>query len=119
MNIQTQSWLLNRRHALKELGSFISLPMLECTSPLRAADKVVTPKRSAFIYLANGVHSLNYQITTSGKDYKFSRSFKPLEKHREVITPISGLHHPGALSHHHNCRKGSAGKGQQERVRVR
>ncbi len=61
------------------------------------------PRRSAFIYLANGVHSLNYQITTPGKDYQFSRSLKPLEKHREVITPISGLHHPGALSHHHNC----------------
>ena len=104
MNIQTQSWLLNRRHALKALGSFISLPMLECMVPLRAAETVTAaPKRSAFIYLANGVHSLNYQITTSGKDYKFSRSLKPLEKHREVITPISGLHHPGALSHHHNC----------------
>lgn len=104
MNIQTQSWLLNRRHALKALGSFISLPMLECMVPLRAAEKVTaTPKRSAFIYLANGVHSLNYQITKPGKDYQFSRSLKPLEKHREVITPISGLHHPGSLSYHHNC----------------
>jgi hypothetical protein len=104
MNIQTQSWLLNRRHTLKALGSFISLPMLECMVPLRAAEKVnATPKRSAFIYLANGVHSLNYQITKSGRDYQFSRSLKPLEKHREVITPISGLHHPGSLSHHHNC----------------
>ena len=72
--------------------------------PLRAAEaKTEAPKRSAFIYLANGVHSLNYQITTPGKDYQFSRSLKPLEKHRDVITPISGLHHPGALSHHHNC----------------
>jgi hypothetical protein len=61
------------------------------------------PRRSAFIYLANGVHSLNYQITKPGKDYEFSRSLKPLEKHRDVITPISGLHHPGAISHHHNC----------------
>jgi len=26
-----------------------------------------------------------------------------LEKHRDVMTPISGLYHPGALSHHHNC----------------
>jgi hypothetical protein len=104
MNIQTQSWLLNRRHALKALGSFISLPMLECMVPLRAAETATAaPKRSAFIYLANGVHSLNYQILTSGKDYQFSRSLKPLEKHREVITPISGLHHPGSLSHHHNC----------------
>jgi hypothetical protein len=72
--------------------------------PLRAAESAtVTPRRSAFIYLANGVHSLNYQITQPGRDYQFSRSLKPLERHREVITPISGLHHPGALSHHHNC----------------
>jgi Protein of unknown function (DUF1552) len=100
----SQSWLINRRHALRAMGSCISLPFLECMVPLRAAEQqTATPRRSAFIYLANGVHSLNYQITTAGKDYQFSRSLKPLEKHREVITPISGLHHPGALSHHHNC----------------
>lgn len=103
-NYLTQSWLIDRRHALRALGSFVSLPLLECMVPLRAAEKVTaTPKRSAFIYLANGVHSLNYQITKPGRDYQFSRSLKPLEKHREVITPISGLHHPGSLSHHHNC----------------
>ena len=103
-NYLSQSWLLNRRHALRALGSFISLPFLECMVPLRAAENAAeAPKRSAVIYLANGVHSLNYQITTAGRDYQFSRSLKPLEKHREVITPISGLHHPGALSHHHNC----------------
>lgn len=102
-NIQTQSWLIDRRHALRALGTCISLPMLECMIPLNAAEQTSTPKRSAFIYLANGVHSLNYQILTPGKDYQFSRSLKPLEKHRDVITPISGLHHPGALGHHHNC----------------
>ena len=104
MNYLSQTWLIDRRHALRAMGSFISLPMLDCMVPLRAAEKATaTPRRSAFIYLANGVHSLNYQITTSGKDYQFSQSLKPLEKHREVITPISGLHHPGSLSHHHNC----------------
>lgn len=103
-NFLSQSWLIDRRHALRALGTCISLPFLECMVPLKAAEGVTaTPRRSAFIYLANGVHSLNYQITTPGKDYQFSRSLKPLEKHREVITPISGLHHPGALSHHHNC----------------
>ena len=103
-NYLSQSWLINRRQALRALGTFISLPLLECMTPLVAGeDKAVTPKRSAFIYLANGVHSLNYQITTTGKDYEFSKSLKPLEKHRDVITPISGLHHPGALGHHHNC----------------
>lgn len=103
-NYLSQSWLIDRRHALRALGSFISLPFLECMVPLRASEAATaTPRRSAFIYLANGVHSLNYQITTSGKDYKFSRSLSPLEKHRQSITPISGLHHPGSLSHHHNC----------------
>ncbi|MEO0413641.1 MAG: DUF1552 domain-containing protein [Verrucomicrobiota bacterium] len=101
MNFLNQSWLIDRRHALRAMGSCISLPMLECMGT--AAEKAEQPKRSAFIYLANGVHSLNYQILDSGKDYTFSRSLKPLEKHRDSITPISGLHHPGGLGHHHNC----------------
>lgn len=104
-NYLSQRWLLDRRHALRALGSCISLPMLECMIPLRAAEKTSTPKRSAFIYLANGVHSLNYQITKPGPDYEFSQSLAPLEKHRDVITPVSGLHHPGSLGHHHNCIK--------------
>ena len=103
-NYLSQSWLIDRRHALRAMGTFIALPMLDCMVPLRAAEATtVAPRRSAFIYLANGVHSLNYQITTPGKDYEFSRSLKPLEKHRKVITPISGLHHPGGIGHHHNC----------------
>jgi hypothetical protein len=106
-NYLSQSWLIDRRHTLKLLGASLALPLLECMIPLSAADKpteaVLAPRRSAFIYLANGVHSLNYQILTAGKDYQFSRSLKPLEKHRDVITPISGLHHPGAIGHHHNC----------------
>jgi hypothetical protein len=103
MNFQSQSWLIDRRHALRAMGTCIALPMLECMSPLRAAGKVTTPRRSTFIYLANGVHSLNYQITDQGRDYNFSRSLKPLEKFRDVITPVSGLHHPGSIGHHHNC----------------
>lgn len=104
MNYLKQSWLIDRRHALRAMGTCISLPMLDCMIPLRAKEKQPdTPKRSAFIYLANGVHSLNYQILDAGKDYQFSRSLKPLEKHRDAITPISGLHHPGGLGHHHNC----------------
>ena len=103
-NYLSQSWLIDRRTALRALGTFISLPLLECMVPLRAAESATAaPRRSAFIYLANGVHSLNYQILTPGKDYQFSRALMPLEKHREVITPISGLHHPGSLSYHHNC----------------
>jgi hypothetical protein len=102
-NYLSQSWLIDRRHALRAMGTCISLPFLECMVPLGAAEPASSPGRSTFIYLANGVHSLNYQITTPGRDYEFSRSLKPLEKYREVITPVSGLHHPGSLGHHHNC----------------
>lgn len=104
MNYLSQSWRIDRRHALRAMGSCVSLPFLECMVPLRASEKATeSPRRSAFIYLANGVHSLNYQILKRGRDYEFSRSLKPLEKHRDAITPISGLHHPGGLGHHHNC----------------
>ena len=98
------SCLINRRYALRGLGSFIALPLLNCMRPLRAAE-TGSPRRSAFIYIPNGVNTLDYQITTPGEGYTFSRSLKPLEKHRSVITPISGLHHPGGLGHHHNCQK--------------
>ena len=33
-NIQTQSWLIDRRHALRAMGTCIALPMLECMIPL-------------------------------------------------------------------------------------
>ncbi|MCG6158216.1 DUF1552 domain-containing protein [Rubinisphaera margarita] len=98
------SWLIDRRHVLRGLGSFVALPLLNCMQPLGAAE-TEAPRRSAFIYLPNGVNTLDYQILSAGEDYEFSRSLKPLEKHRGVITPISGLHHPGGLGHHHNCQK--------------
>ena len=100
----SQSWRIDRRHALRAMGTCIPLPLLECMTPLQAEDQEQqTPRRAAFVYLANGVHSLNYQITEPGKNYRFSRSLKPLEKFRPFITPVSGLHHPGSLGHHHNC----------------
>lgn len=101
----TQSWLIDRRHALRGLGSFIALPLLNCMRSAQAAEESLAPRRSAFIYIPNGVNTLDYQITKPGQDYTFSRTLTPLEKHRSVVTPISGLHHPGGLGHHHNCQK--------------
>ncbi len=73
-NFLSQSWLMDRRYALRALGTCIALPFLECMVPLRASEQsAASPRRSAFIYLANGVHSLNYQITKPGRDFEFSR----------------------------------------------
>lgn len=102
----SQNWLLNRRQVLRGSGVAVALPLLDCMRPLLAANKpAAKPRRSVFIYMPNGVNTLDYQITAAGADYEFSKSLKPLEKHRANITPISGLYHPRGLGHHHNCSK--------------
>jgi hypothetical protein len=103
-SIPAENWLIDRRRTLEALGTCISLPLLECMLPARAAEQAAAPRRSAFIYLPNGVNTLDYQITTPGEGYQFSRSLAPLEKHRRSITPISGLYHPGAIGFHHGCQ---------------
>ena len=105
MNIPRQNWLLSRRHFLRAAGVSLALPMLDCMRPLRAATKAAQPRRSVFIYLPNGVNTEAYQINEAGAGYKLSAPLASLEKHRADITPISGLHHPNGLGHHHNCQK--------------
>ena len=62
----TQSWLIDRRYTLRGLGSLIALPLLNCMRPAGAAETSGPTPRSAFIYLPNGVNTLDYQITTQG-----------------------------------------------------
>jgi len=121
MNIQSQNWLLSRRHVLRGIGASIALPMLDCMRPLRATAPAPKIKRSVFIYLPNGVNTLDYQILEDGADYTFSKSLQPLEKHRANITPISGLHHPNGLGNHHGCQTiwltgGEIGQGKRNTV---
>ena len=56
-----------------------------------------------FVYIPNGVNVLSWQITSTGRDYQFSEPMKPLARHRENITPISGLHHPNGIGQAHVC----------------
>lgn len=104
--ISSKKWQLDRRHVLKGMGATIALPLLNCMQPAFAAEsKPTEPKRSVFVYIPNGVNTLTWQIQKAGKDYELTAPLKSLEKHRDVITPISGLHHPMVLGKHHNCDK--------------
>lgn len=107
MHFQSQSWLLSRRRVLRGAGVTLALPFLDAMRPLRAAAASATlqVKRSVFIYLPNGVNTREYQIQTAGVDYQLPQPLASLEKHRARVTPISGLHHPHGLGHHHNCRR--------------
>ncbi|MBU6294379.1 MAG: DUF1552 domain-containing protein, partial [Planctomycetes bacterium] len=98
-----QSWLLDRRHALRGAGVSMALPLLDCMRPLMGADKGSRPRRSVFIYLPNGVNTQAYEMPTAGAGYTMSKALAPLEKHRSIITPISGMHHPHGLGNHHGC----------------
>ena len=107
-NINTQSWRISRRHALRGLGASVALPLLQCMQSnrsLAAAAFTPTPRRSVFVYIPNGVNTLAWQIQQAGPDYKLTPPLASLEKHRADITPISGLHHPNVLGKHHNCDK--------------
>ncbi len=103
-----QNWKISRRHVLRGAGATVALPLLNCMGAdrlLASPTAVAKPKRSVFIYIPNGVNTLTWQIQQAGPDYQLTAPLKSLEKHRDVITPISGLHHPDVLGKHHNCDK--------------
>ena len=106
-HIASRKWLIGRRHALKGLGALIALPFLDCMRPMRGFAEVplARPRRCAFVYVPNGVNTIDFQIQEAGAGYALSKSLEPLAGHRDVFTPISGLFHPNGLGFHHGCQK--------------
>ncbi len=105
-NVNTSRWLIDRRYVLRGAGVSVSLPLLNCMRPLRAEQNPqAAPKRSVFVYIPNGVNTLTWQIQQAGTGYTLPASLAALERHRNQLTPISGLHHPDVLGKHHNCDK--------------
>ncbi len=109
-NISRKRWQLNRRHVLRGLGATVALPLLNCMRPEEVlgaapAEPEPMPKRSVFIYVPNGVNTLTWQIQQAGSDYELSEPLKPLESHRQRMTPISGLYHPNGIGQAHECDK--------------
>jgi hypothetical protein len=102
-NIQRQNWLLDRRRFLRGAGAAIALPLLDCMRPLQAQASAEKARRAVFVYIPNGVNVLTWQITKAGGDYELPEPMKPLEKHRALMTPISGLHHPNGIGQAHVC----------------
>lgn len=103
-NILAQRWLLDRRTVLRGIGTAVALPLLDIMRPLRAAGPApARPKRCVFVYIPNGVNVYDWQIAKAGPDYALRGPLRVLDRHRPDITPISGLHHPVALSQQHVC----------------
>ena len=97
---------MNRRHLLRGLGATVALPLLDAMIPRKVSAAVAAaakPRRSVFVYIPNGVNGMTWQIPKSGRDFEFSPSLKPLEKHRADLTVFSGLHHPNGIGQAHVC----------------
>ncbi|WP_186757614.1 DUF1552 domain-containing protein [Echinicola salinicaeni] len=101
-----KSWHLDRRTFLKGLGVSCMLPYMEAMStPLNKVGSMSeAPKRLCFVYFPNGVglppvtnyhhEHWNWFPLGEGKDYRFTKTLSPLERHRKEISILGGLSHP-------------------------
>ena len=88
---------LHRRTFLRGLGAAVALPFLDAMQPAMAAT-TKTPVRLAFTYIPNGVSTKAWKPVTTGADYVFSPTLKPLEAFRGDMFVLSGLDHHNAES---------------------
>jgi len=107
----SKSLQIPRRTFLRGLGTAIALPTLEAMQPssAAAAENTKFPTRMAFIYIPNGVVQQNWNVTGTGKEFRFSHTLEPLSKHREDLLIFSGLAH-------HKARANGDGAGDHARA---
>lgn len=89
MNIRKNDWLLSRRTFLRGSGVTLALPWLDVMAePGKAA---VIPRRSVFTMWGLGINGRDFTPRDFGKDYTLTPILKPLAKHRNDFTVVSGL----------------------------
>ncbi|MAI71671.1 MAG: hypothetical protein CMM01_12255 [Rhodopirellula sp.] len=101
----TKSWHLNRRTFLRGTGVSLGLPWLECmsgSSHASAAEKSKAKRLCAF-YFGFGVSlpkedsdqaKWRWFPNGDGKEFEFTETLQPLEKHRDHLSILGGLSHP-------------------------
>jgi len=83
-----------RRTILKGMGAAVALPFLGAMVPAfaeTAKSAANPPTKFAFLYVPHGVHRAEWNPTTVGKDFEFTRILKPLEPLREHVNVITNL----------------------------
>ena len=82
-----------RRAVLRGIGATIALPWLDARpQPSRRRPRTQPPKRFGVMYVhANGCLVENLVPVTTGQDFEVTPILKPLEKHRDQLTVVSGL----------------------------
>lgn len=90
----TKKHLPRRTFLRGALGTAISLPLLDAMVPAASAQTPGRPFRFGAIYMPNGVYPDLWHPEKTGSDFEFKLIMKPLERHRDYLTTISGLKAP-------------------------
>lgn len=87
-----------RRHFLRSLGTTIALPAFASLKgfageqvPRLATTAAGTPLRTAYFFIPNGTIPRFWWPESTGKDFAFSPTLKPLEELREHVQVLGGL----------------------------
>ena len=93
---------LSRRTVLKGAGATIALPLLDAMNPAATAWAQTpagnAPHRMAFVAFPMGAVMRAWSPEQTGRDFTMTPILKPLEKHRDYLTIISGLRNRPAES---------------------
>ena len=90
---------LSRRTFLQAAGATMALPFLESMVPaLTAQTKTAAGARArlGFVYLPHGAIMDRWTPKTEGAGFEFMPILQSLEKHRNRLNIVSGLHHQAA-----------------------
>ncbi|MEL7496529.1 MAG: DUF1552 domain-containing protein [Planctomycetota bacterium] len=89
---------ISRRTLLRGAGAGIALPLLNAMSPVQSIlgksfgmGPQPTLRRLAMMYIPNGVIGSSWFPKTTGTEFEWTSSLKPLRSRQEDITIISGL----------------------------
>jgi hypothetical protein len=106
MSVELVRSALNRRAFLRGAGACVALPLFASlrTGGLLAADPAVklatsptgAPLRAAFLFFPNGAIPSAWWPKGEGAEFAWSRTLKPLEKHKGHVQILGGLGHKTA-----------------------
>ncbi len=97
---------LSRRTFLRGAGVTLALPLFEAMVPAQTPLSKTAAKatqRWGFIYVPHGSIMKEWTPAEEGVGFQFSPILKPLERHRDYVHVVTGLHNTGENGHSPSC----------------
>jgi hypothetical protein len=105
--MNSRTWKIDRRTALKGMGATLGLPLLEAMTPTARADVDKPPVRLLFLFVPGGVNVDAWRPRGEGAAYEASPTLSALQPVRKDVLVLSGLNgrqtETGANGHPLGC----------------